>query len=205
MDDYLTDMPETEKRIFTAAVDIFSKKGFAGSTTKDIAKEAGVAEGTIFRYYKTKKSILAHITKKMVDIIGELALRPMEEIMEKSGGKTFKEVLREIIYGRFELVDKIYPIVSIVFSEMLFYKEILFAVYDKILKKAERVFERFYSGMVEKGMITGGLPANAAFRTIIANIFMFIAQYKLMPEEIDTKNLDKELDILIEVIINGVA
>lgn len=52
-------LSEKEQKILNAAVDIISIKGFA--TTKEIAMKAGVAEGTIFRYYKTKDCIVKEI------------------------------------------------------------------------------------------------------------------------------------------------
>ncbi len=45
-------------RILEAAVDMFGEKGYASTSTSEIAKRAGVAEGTIFRYYKTKKRFI---------------------------------------------------------------------------------------------------------------------------------------------------
>lgn len=44
-----------KEAVLKAAVKIFSEKGYSAATTSEIAKEAGVAEGTIFRYFKTKK------------------------------------------------------------------------------------------------------------------------------------------------------
>jgi len=43
--------------ILTAARDLFAEKGFTSSTTKEIAKKAGVNEVTIFRYFKTKENL----------------------------------------------------------------------------------------------------------------------------------------------------
>src|SRR5690554_2141452 len=51
-------MTEKQSRIIQAAVEIFSEKGYAASSTSEIAQKAGVAEGTIFRHYKTKKDLL---------------------------------------------------------------------------------------------------------------------------------------------------
>ena len=45
-------LSEKEERILHSAIKIFSEKGFDGATTNEIAKDAGVAEGTIFKYYK---------------------------------------------------------------------------------------------------------------------------------------------------------
>ncbi|MHB8066249.1 MAG: TetR/AcrR family transcriptional regulator, partial [Ruminiclostridium sp.] len=52
------DLPDKEKRILEAAIQISNEKGFSSATTSEIAKRAGVAEGTIFRYFKTKHDIL---------------------------------------------------------------------------------------------------------------------------------------------------
>ena len=45
-------------RILEAAVKIFAKQGFHQSTVAQIAKEAGVADGTIYLYFKNKDDIL---------------------------------------------------------------------------------------------------------------------------------------------------
>ncbi|WP_371933371.1 TetR/AcrR family transcriptional regulator [Halobacillus litoralis] len=47
-----------QEQILKAAVEIFAEKGYASSSTSEIAAKANVAEGTIFRHYKTKKRTL---------------------------------------------------------------------------------------------------------------------------------------------------
>lgn len=47
-------------RILEAAVRIFARQGFRQSTVSQIAKEAGVADGTIYLYFKNKNDILVH-------------------------------------------------------------------------------------------------------------------------------------------------
>lgn len=49
------DLTPKQAKILQAAVEIFAEKGYAATSTSEIAKRAGVAEGTIFRHYKTKK------------------------------------------------------------------------------------------------------------------------------------------------------
>jgi len=50
--------PEKYLRILEAAVKVFAKQGFHQSTVSQIAKEAGVADGTIYLYFKNKDDIL---------------------------------------------------------------------------------------------------------------------------------------------------
>jgi TetR/AcrR family fatty acid metabolism transcriptional regulator len=45
-------------RILEAAVKVFARHGFHGATVAEIAREAGVADGTIYLYFKNKDDIL---------------------------------------------------------------------------------------------------------------------------------------------------
>jgi AcrR family transcriptional regulator len=53
----------TRERILTAAHRVFSRDGFQGATTREIAREAGVNEVTIFRHFHTREELL-HSTLK---------------------------------------------------------------------------------------------------------------------------------------------
>jgi AcrR family transcriptional regulator len=48
----------TEKRILAAAEFVFSRDGFQGATTREIAQQAGVNEVTIFRHFHTREELL---------------------------------------------------------------------------------------------------------------------------------------------------
>lgn len=58
-------------RILTAAIKIFAKQGFHQSTVAQIAREAGVADGTIYLYFKNKDDILEHFySQKAQQVFG---------------------------------------------------------------------------------------------------------------------------------------
>src|SRR5260370_12547900 len=48
----------TKQRILAAAELVFSRDGFHGATTREIAREAGVNEVTIFRHFHTREDLL---------------------------------------------------------------------------------------------------------------------------------------------------
>lgn len=48
---------ETHERILRYALEIFSRKGFRGATTREIAAAAGVTEVTLFRHFPTKEAV----------------------------------------------------------------------------------------------------------------------------------------------------
>jgi len=52
---------ETKGKIMDAAMRLFSEKGFHRTNTKEIAREAGVATGSFYAYFKNKKSVFLAI------------------------------------------------------------------------------------------------------------------------------------------------
>jgi AcrR family transcriptional regulator len=55
------------EKIVKAALSLFQTKGFDATTTKAIARKAGIAEGTVFNYFKSKDDIALHFFEQEVD------------------------------------------------------------------------------------------------------------------------------------------
>ena len=53
-------------RIVKAALSLFQTKGFEGTTTRAIARKAGIAEGTVFNYFRTKEDIALYFFEQEV-------------------------------------------------------------------------------------------------------------------------------------------
>jgi AcrR family transcriptional regulator len=49
---------ETRERLYRAAVRLFASRGLAATTVEDITREAGVAKGTFFNYFRSKEQVL---------------------------------------------------------------------------------------------------------------------------------------------------
>ena len=87
--------PDKPQQIIEAAVRVFARKGYYNSRVSDIAREAGIAAGTIYLYFKTKDDILVTLFRdKMADFVG---------------------VLRKAIAGEADAASKIRRLVSLHF------------------------------------------------------------------------------------------
>jgi TetR/AcrR family fatty acid metabolism transcriptional regulator len=65
-------MPEPDKhqQIIEAAVRVFARNGYYNSRVSDVAREAGIASGTIYLYFKTKDEILVTLFReKMAEFV----------------------------------------------------------------------------------------------------------------------------------------
>jgi TetR/AcrR family transcriptional regulator len=56
-------MPAVDRRhqLLETALDVFSRKGFEGATTKEIAAAAGITEAVIFRHFPTKQALYSAV------------------------------------------------------------------------------------------------------------------------------------------------
>lgn len=78
--------PDKRRRILDAAVRVFAQYGFYNSKVSQVAKEAGVADGTIYLYFKNKEDILIQVFIDSMDEIlrrQEEALAGLEDPVEK--------------------------------------------------------------------------------------------------------------------------
>jgi TetR/AcrR family fatty acid metabolism transcriptional regulator len=70
----------TNKRslITEAAVEVFAERGFHQARVSDVARRAGVADGTIYLYFKNKEDLLLSIFEEKMDVL----LASLGEILE---------------------------------------------------------------------------------------------------------------------------
>ncbi|MFB7159050.1 TetR/AcrR family transcriptional regulator [Lysinibacillus sp. NPDC056232] len=71
------------------SLELFTKKGFTATTTKEIALKSGVAEGLIFYYFKDKNELLNYLIHKF-SFIGSL----QNEIKELSKVEPYPALIR---------------------------------------------------------------------------------------------------------------
>lgn len=88
-------MPKTSAKVFIvdkreailrAAIKVFARRGYFNSKVADVAKEAGIADGTVYLYFKSKDEILHSIfDKAMAEFIeeGKRELAELEDPKEK--------------------------------------------------------------------------------------------------------------------------
>ncbi|MBI4209310.1 MAG: TetR/AcrR family transcriptional regulator [Deltaproteobacteria bacterium] len=92
--------PDKRGRILEAAIRVFARKGFYDSKISHIAKEAGVADGTIYLYFENKEDLIIHVFEESVN-------RFIQHIREElSKEKNAVEKLRRLIDFHLDLVKR---------------------------------------------------------------------------------------------------
>ncbi len=150
---------ETKTRILKAAQQLFSRYGYDGTTTRDLAQAAGVAEGTLFRHFPNKKAILVELsTEGWIEILTDL----LTELSEMSSYKAVEEVMRKRIKHLSENTDQL----RVCFMETQFHPELQERIQREVLDKMMVVSEAFFQTAIDRGIYR---PMNPK---VIARIFL---------------------------------
>ncbi|MGP4075338.1 TetR/AcrR family transcriptional regulator [Halobacillus sp. K22] len=193
-----------QEQILKAAVEIFAEKGYASSSTSEIAARAGVAEGTIFRHYKTKKDLLFSIVTPFMTqfTVPFLASHFTKEVFDEPP-EDFEPFLKKIIKNRFEFAKENSPLLKIVLQEIAFQPELQSRYESVFLEEVFPKFEHSLNQLKERGSVID-FPNRSIIRMIISTVVGFLVTRFLLAPESDWED-EEELDRTIHFIMYGLA
>jgi len=90
------------QEILRAAIELFARKGFRGSTTRDLAAHADVNEAIIFRYFTNKTELYRAILEEKVHQSRDERYIEVEKLAKESDARTFLEFLGNKFLERHE-------------------------------------------------------------------------------------------------------
>jgi AcrR family transcriptional regulator len=197
-----SNLTSTQKRIIEAAVKIFSEKGFEGATTSEIAQEAGVAEGTIFRHFGTKKGILQSILLRAVDSFQEpdlvVSLARMIEQKRDEAGFYF---LMDQIGDQLHTIQQHLPMLKLLFYEAQFHAEIK----ETMLKRIARPIIDLLSDSIRQKQSLGDyreLDADLMALSLLSSLWCYLIWKQITP---DRRDGEKELVQVLDIWLKGVT
>jgi AcrR family transcriptional regulator len=102
------DPKNTRERLVRAALDLFTTQGYHASTTPQVARRAGVAEGTIYRHFTSKEQLLNEIYRG--------AVRMFTQIVEQTPARSScRDRMTDVADQWCEVASQDPPLVKLVF------------------------------------------------------------------------------------------
>ncbi|QYR20039.1 TetR/AcrR family transcriptional regulator [Paenibacillus sp. sptzw28] len=198
-------MTEKQSRIMKAAIEVFAEKGYAASSTNEIAQRAGVAEGTIFRHYKTKKDLLLSIVAPaMSKLIAPFVLRGFDKVLDVDYD-SYEELLRAMIENRIEFLRKHMAVFKILVQEIPFHPELQEQfrknVLTKVMERLGKIVEKFQA----EGKILS-LPGTTVIRLTVSVIIGYVLTRTFYGEREDANwDDEREREETISFIVRGLG
>ena len=175
LQDYTESSPDKEIRIINAAINIFSEKGFESTRTREIAERAGIAEGTIFRYFPTKDAILERMVPLLIRVMMPRISGPIEKIIHAHANDPVEDVWREILIDRIQMIRDNGRFIKSVLPELIHRAPLLNQLKTSILP----VIEQYISKVVEYGKARGELDSALNSQLVMKQLLGFILSYSM--------------------------
>jgi len=156
---------KTKQAILAAALALFAEKGFYRATTKEVSRQAGVAEGTLFNYFKTKEDLALYFFEQ----------EQAEIIRWYAGDRRVQ---------RAPLVEKLFAIIQHLLDRLTPYEEFIGAVYLRALAPASKLrpwslqsqaqnlrYLKFIRGILAEAETDGDIPRVGDFGAYAFGLF----------------------------------
>ena len=188
---------QTRGRILQAAQRLFAAKGFEGTTTRDLAQTAGVAEGTLFRHFANKKAILVEVaTSGWVDILTDL----LTELSEMGSYKAIAQVMRRRMWN----LQKNADIMRVCFMEVQFHPDLRDRIQTEVIDKMTDVAEAFFQTAIDKG-IYRQMDAKLGAKVFLGLFAIAdFSDHTLIDPNASPQEMQKMAEGLADIFLNGV-
>ncbi len=162
-------------QILDAAVSVNYEKSFQRTTNKQIASRAGVADGTIYNYFKNKDAILMAIVARVT----EAEVREMHFTEAKQ--LDFRQFLAEYVRHRMTEVDTDFAALKVITAETMVNSELAQTINEQVYQPSFRIAEQFFDFLASQGEIPPGDSAVAA--RLFASPLLGLTLLRLMGDE----------------------
>jgi AcrR family transcriptional regulator len=137
--------PEKRENLLRSALTLFVRNGVAHTSTAEIAKEAGMAAGTLFLYFPTKQDLLDHLVLK----IGQEQSEHINRLLEPSLStrQTFFTIWQGTVHWFLQNMEAYQYLQQVRDSGL---------ISDAAVQESGKFFGYYYAA-IQKGLVEGSL------------------------------------------------
>lgn len=186
-----------KNQILDAATKVFAEKGFHRATIRDVARTAGVADGTIYNYFENKTALLLGLLDRLN------ATEQREVDFAQSAEMDVADFVRMYLNQRFkEVTDTSLDVFHVLLSEVLVNQELRETYYRQIVEPTFAVAEQYAQHWVSaetEQRIDPRLMLRA-----VAGMTLGVLVLRLMGDSLLQTQWDEVPDALAELILHGI-
>lgn len=182
-------------QILDAATVVFARKGFHSATIRQIAQEAGIADGTIYIYFKTKIDLLVGI----LDRINESERR--EEDLGQPVASDFAGAFTAYFRHRMGLLDANFQAFQAILPDILNNAELRIRYYQQVVEPTLALAVPAFQSWVDQGLIK---PIDVTLTTrIISSTVFGLLVLRMLGDPVAETEWQRLPDTIAEIVLQG--
>ncbi|HWP91536.1 MAG TPA: TetR/AcrR family transcriptional regulator [Thermodesulfobacteriota bacterium] len=190
----------TRHKILETAIRLFSERGFNGTTTKEIAEEAGVNEALIFRYFSTKRDLYGAIIERKIEEEPGIELH----IEAYRGTKDDWLIFKTIALRMFDCVEKDPTFMRLLYFSALEGHELSDMFFDTYVEYITMVLTDYIEERISEGAFKKLNPLLAA-RAFMGMVSNYIVGQELFGEKRRRQPEKEEVaETFVKIFLDGI-
>jgi AcrR family transcriptional regulator len=189
------------EQILKTALKLFAAQGFDATSTRQIAREVGIAEGLIFHYFPTKASLLAAILEDRVEERRAFR-RELRPLLEDAAGKPASEVLRSVASGWLATLRRDEEIVVVLFTAAQVNPEVRGA-WQGLIREGTELLGGYLAARIEAGELREDLPLETAATAFVSSLMIFFLTRRHLSEPEWREQSETHARELVAVLLDG--
>ncbi len=182
-------------QILDAATVVFAAKGFHGATIRQIAQQAGIADGTIYIYFKTKIDLLLGI----LDRINE-SERRAEDLGQSMSGD-FADFFVTYLRHRMGLLDANFQALRAILPDILSNPELRDHYYRQVIEPSFALAEPMFRRLIEQGIIKPLDPVLTV--RALSSMALGLLVLRMLGDSAAQAQWDRLPDLMGELLLHG--
>ena len=184
-------------QILDAATQVFAEKGFARATIKEIARVAGIADGTIYIYFKNKNELMLGLMHRLnqseqrADDFAQASEQPMEGF----SAAYFRQ--------RLQFMGSQMSAFQAVLQEVLGNEELRTEYFAKIIEPTFAIAEPYFQKLIDEGSLRSFEPA--LITRVITSTALGLLMLQMLGDKVVEEKQDVLPDVIFEILFHGLA
>ena len=188
----------TRERLLGATMKLVSEKGYLGATTREIAREAGVSELTLFRHFGSKEKLFERM-------LGQYTFLPrLKELLPQLDELPYDEALRTVATRFLLTLKERKSFIKIMFSEINFYPDKIRKIYNDTIDETRATLANYFLSLRKQGRFRNISP-DAVARTFMSMLVAYFRSEEIMRGRDITKRgkLDHDVREIVDIFVHG--
>jgi TetR/AcrR family fatty acid metabolism transcriptional regulator len=186
---------QRETQILDAATKVFASKGFRAATTREIAKVAGVSEGTIYNYFDSKYDLLIAMSQR-------LALESLQQLEHLPPQEDVRAYVTALVKDRFDLLTKNLDLIRALMPEVLVDEELRKAYAEQVLSPALSYLGQLIEGRSKAGVFRD-VKTDIVGRAMVGAVMSFGYLWLRQPSELYTASTEELVSEVVALFLDG--
>ena len=186
---------EREAQILDAATKVFASKGFRAATTKEIAAEAGVSEGTIYNYFDSKYDLLIAMSQR-------LALESLQQLDDLPPEEDVQAYITALVTDRFDMLVKHMDLIRALMPEVLVDDDLRQAYVEQVLSPALSYLGQYIESRTKAGVFRK-TKSDIVSRAMIGAVMSFGYLWLRQPSALDQRSQEELVSEVVGLFLNG--